>query len=42
MHAYTVVDEKGPNTRGVEIGHARADDEGNIMLLISPEPQTAW
>ena len=39
VHAYTVEGEGTPNERTVEIGYTQADDNGNIMLLISPESQ---
>lgn len=42
VHAYTVEDEKGPNARGVEIGHTTADENGNVTLFVSPEPQPPW
>jgi hypothetical protein len=42
VHAYTVEGADTPNARVVEIGHTQADDKGNVMLLISPESQTAW
>jgi hypothetical protein len=42
VHAYTVEDEKTPNARGVEIGHTQADENGNIVLFVSPEPQPPW
>jgi hypothetical protein len=42
VHAYTVADENMPNARGVEIGHTQADEQGNVMLLISPERQPSW
>jgi hypothetical protein len=42
VHAYTVEDEGTPNARGVEIGHTQADEDGNVMLLISPVPRTSW
>jgi hypothetical protein len=42
VHAYTVEDEKTPNARGIEIGHTQADENGNVMLLVSPEPQPPW
>ncbi|HKP58927.1 MAG TPA: hypothetical protein VJV78_19535 [Polyangiales bacterium] len=42
VHAYTVQNEGEPNARGVEIGHTQADEQGNVMLLISPEFQLSW
>ena len=42
VHAYTVEDEKTPNARGVEIGHTQADENGNVVLFVSPEPQPPW
>jgi hypothetical protein len=42
VHAYTVEDEKMPTARGVEIGHTQADENGNILLFVSPEPQPPW
>jgi hypothetical protein len=42
VHAYTVEGEKTPNARGVEIGHTQADEHGNIVLFVSPEPQPPW
>jgi hypothetical protein len=42
VHAYTVEGEKTPNTRGVEIGHTQADENGGVVLFVSPEPQPPW
>lgn len=42
VHAYTIEDEKTPNARAVEIGHTQADEKGNVVLFVSPEPQPPW
>lgn len=42
VHAYTVEDDKTPNARGVEIAHTQADENGNVVLFVSPEPQPPW
>jgi hypothetical protein len=42
VHAYTIVNEGQPNARSVEIARTQADDNGKIMLLMSPDLQKSW
>jgi hypothetical protein len=42
VHAYTIVNEGQPTARSVEIARTQADDNGKIMLLMSPDLQKSW
>jgi hypothetical protein len=42
VHAYTVVDDDSGNPRSVEIGRTQADQDGKVMLPVSPDLQHKW
>jgi hypothetical protein len=42
VHAYTVINDNEPNARSIEIGRSQADENGSVMLLLSPKLQETW
>jgi hypothetical protein len=42
VHAYTVINDNEPNARSIEIGRSQADENGSVMLLLSPNLRQTW